>query len=329
MRILFFGDGQWATDSLRRLSQTGHDLAGLVLRTVPSDPSLAELGRELGLVTLQPRQVNAPEFVAKVQALAPELNLSVSYDQVLRAPILASAPRGFINLHAGMLPFYRGRNILNWALINGESEVGVTAHFVDEGLDTGDIIVQRGLPVLWEDTYREVLDKVVAALPEVMMEAVELVAGGAPPRRIQSHLMGSYCTQRLPGDEWVDWSDSSRNIYNKIRAITRPGPGARTQLGREAVTLWRAKYDPAWTRFLGIPGQVVGRLAGRGVVVKTGDSVVLLAEVQTAGEGTMIPTWPVGTRLGLDPWRRLRELEDRLTRLEAMVVDRAGAERDS
>lgn len=329
MRILFFGDGPWATNSLRRLSQAGHDLAGLVLRTTPSDPALVELGRELGLAILQPRQVNAQEFLATVQDLAPDLNLSVSYDQILRAPILASAPLGFINLHAGMLPFYRGRNIINWALINGENEIGVTAHFVDEGLDTGDIIVQRALPVYWSDTYREVLDKVVDALPGVMMEAVELVASGSPPRRVQSHLMGSYCTQRIPGDEWIDWSDTSRNIYNKIRAITRPGPGARTQLGQEEVILWRASYDPAWTRYLGIPGQVVGRLAGQGVVVKTGDSVVLLAEVQTAGGEAMIPTWPVGTRLGLDPWRRLRELEDRLTRLEALAADRAWIEGDS
>jgi methionyl-tRNA formyltransferase len=241
---------------------------------------------------------------------------------------VASAPLGFINVHAGLLPFYRGRNIINWALINGETEVGITAHFVDEGVDTGDIVVQRRVPVLWQDTYQEVLDKVIAALPGVVAEAVELLASGAPPRRAQAHLMGSYFTQRVPGDEWIDWGATSRQVYNKVRAIARPAPGARTLLGEREIILWRAEYDPAWPDYLGIPGQVVQRRPGQGVLVKTGDSTVLLREVQAAGGQAMIPSWPVGTRLGLDLQARLRELEARLARLEAKADGQPQTERE-
>ena len=307
MRILYFADGDWGTQSLQLLLDRGADIIGVVLRVRPSDPTLAELATSADLPLWQPKNANAPDFVQKVADYGPDLNLSMSYDQILRSPILATAQLGSINFHAGKLPQYRGRNPLNWALINGEEEVGLSALFIDNGIDTGDIVLQRTVPVGWTDTYGDVLDRVVAAFPAMVCETVDLLASGDYERIPQSHLHGTYFPTREEGDEWLDWTDSSRDLYNKIRAIARPAPGARTSLGEEQVVIWKAAYDPKWPMYKANPGQVVGRERGRGVLVKTGDSTLLVEEVQVDDRVPQRPKWRIGTRLGVD-FSRLAQL---------------------
>ena len=120
MRILFFGDGAWAVKSLDRLLRDGWNILGVVARTKPTDRKLLDMAEIMGHPLYQPKKVNSPEFIDQVKEIGPDLNISVSYDQILRRPIIETAPRGFINFHAGKLPFYRGRNVINWAIINGE-----------------------------------------------------------------------------------------------------------------------------------------------------------------------------------------------------------------
>lgn len=319
MRLLFFGDGSWATQSLQRLAREGWDLLGVVTRLKPSDPTLLESARALGLPIFQPKKVNGAKFLAKVAALCPDLNLSVSYDQILRRPILESAPQGFINFHSGKLPFYRGRNVVNWALINGEREIGLTAHYVNEGIDTGDIILQRTLPIAWTDGYGDLLDRVVAVFPDLVADTVSAIAKGDVERQPQSHRIGTYFSKRQNGDEWLDWSDSSRNLYNKIRGISHPGPGARTVLDGQIVIVWRAFYDPAWPTYIATPGQVVGLHPNEGVVVKTGDSTLLIQEIQLEPRESCIPNWPIGKRLGINLMEHLQSLEARLAALEKLA----------
>ena len=301
MRILLFGDGAWATRSLVRLHQAERwQVVGLVLRVDPSDPTLAHEAREVSIPIFRPEKINAPEFVEQVRVLAPDLNLSISYNQILGRPMLETAPLGFVNFHAGKLPFYRGRNVINWALINGEKEVGLTAHFVDEGIDTGDIILQHTLPISWTDTYGDVLGRLVEYFPTFVSQTVERLATGDYERRVQDVAQGTYFAGREAGDEWLDWGDTSFNLHNKVRAISRPGPGARTIVCDEPVIIWRAFYDPSSPGYLATPGQVVGRNV-EGVLVKTGDSTLLVKEVEFANHGCVTPHWPIGTRLGTNP----------------------------
>lgn len=297
MRILFFGDGHWATLSLRQLVRD-HQILGIVLRTSPTDPGLAQAAREFNLPVFSPPKVNASTFLDLIRRLSPELNLSVSYDQIIRRDLFEMAPLGFVNFHAGKLPLYRGRNVLNWALINGEEEIGITGHFIDDGIDTGDIIIQATVPILWEDTYAEVLQKVTNRIPQVVADAVRLLSSGTIAAIPQRHLVGSYFPARKPGDEWIDWQGNSRNIYNKIRAITRPGPGARTVIGENEVVLWKAHYEPDWPRYIANPGQVVGKGPRQGALVKTSDSFVEVMEIQLGDKAPEIPIWPIGTCLG-------------------------------
>jgi methionyl-tRNA formyltransferase len=322
VKLVYFGDGSWAANSLRRLSQDGHDILAVVVRRRPSTEELAETARTLKLPLLQPPDANSPEFVAVVRGLTPELNLSISYDQIVRRPLLESAPKGFVNFHAGKLPNYRGRNVVNWALINGETEIGVTAHFMDEGIDTGDIVLQRTLPIGWTETYGDVLARVVSAFPDLVSDAVAEIARGAVSRRPQAHLTGTYFGGRGPGDEWLDWADTSRNLHNKVRAISLPGPGARTRVSGKSVLIWRAFWDPSWPRYLATPGQVVGRKKGEGVLVKTGDSTLLVTEVQEEDGIASRPSWPIGTRLEAPPGADLESLQSELEALRRRVEAR-------
>jgi methionyl-tRNA formyltransferase len=314
MRIILFGDGPWATTCLAPLCDAGHEVVAVVLRAHPTESGLAAAAQRLGVPTLQPSRVNAPECVATIAGLRPDVNLSIAYDQIFRSAIRATA-NWFLNVHAGKLPSYRGRNIINWAIINGETEIGVTVHLVDHGIDTGDILLQRLLPIAWTDTYGDVLDRVVREIPSLVVDSLDLIASGEAQPRPQGQ-GGTYFGGRRDGDEWLDWSQPSADIYNKIRGITHPGPGARTMLGERPVIIWRAAYDPRWPRYRATPGEVVGRSAGAGVIVKTGDSTVLLQDVQVDGGPLEIASWPIGVRLGVDTGAMLNMLLARADRVQ-------------
>ena len=299
LRVVLIGDGRWAAASLAALAAAGHQGTGVVLRHRPSDETLAQAAGRLDIPVCQPARINAPDVLDWMRRARPDLLISIACDQILRAPTRAVAPLGALNFHAGKLPFYRGRNVVNWAIINGEAEIGITAHFMDDGIDTGDIVLQRTLPIEWTDTYGTVLARVVDAMPSLVVDAVALVASGRADRRPQRDLPGTYFGGRGPGDEWIDWSSRSADLHNFVRAITHPGPGARTSLDGEDVVIWRAHFDRSWPSYVAIPGQVVGR-SDAGVTVKTGDSTLLLQEVEIAGRRAGVPDWPIGTRLGVN-----------------------------
>jgi methionyl-tRNA formyltransferase len=315
-RIALFGDGPWAARSLERLAAEGYPIVGVIERVNPSDTSTSDVSRALGVPVLRPAKASAPELVRELAALGAELGLSISYNQILRRALLDVPRLGVLNFHAGMLPRYRGRNVINWAIINGEEEIGITAHQVDEGIDTGAIVLQRSLPMGWTDTYGDVLRRVVDAFPALVADAVRLVASGEAVPVPQDESAATYFGGREEGDEWLDWSATSRELHNKIRGIAHPGPGARTMVGDRLVTIWRAYYDPAWPRYTATPGQVVGRAADGAAIVKTGDSTIRVEEVQYEGEASGAPRWRIGTRLGVDTIRALLSMKSALSELE-------------
>jgi methionyl-tRNA formyltransferase len=299
MRIMLFGDGAWAVNSLATLCEAGHVVSAVVLRVQPAELALGEEAKRRGIPLLQPLKVNAPEFVQQVRNLSPDLGLSIAYNQIFRRAAYDFLPSGLINFHAGKLPFYRGRNVVNWAILNGEKEIGLTSHYIDDGIDTGDIILQKTFPIHWTDGYGDVLQRIVSEFPTFVRETVEKIQSGHIEVKPQVPGEGTYFPGRSREDEWLDWNDSSFNLHNKVRAITRPGPGAKTTLEGAEVRIWRAYYDPNWANYIAIPGVVVGRAAA-GVGVKTRDSVLLIEEIQMPGGKPEKPNWRLGTRLGVD-----------------------------
>ena len=326
MRVGYFGDGKWSHAALERIVlMPGIDVAFIVGRYRTPDKVLRETAKRLGIPFLTSADVNSREFMEQVSAYAPDLNVSMSFDQIFRPRLISAAPMGFINCHAGALPFYRGRNILNWALINGASSFGVTVHYVDEGIDTGDIILQRHIAIADDDDYASLLTKAVEACAELLPEAMMLLMQGTAPRIPQAsiHPVGFYCGIRQAGDEVVDWNSSSRELHNFVRALVSPGPGARTfHNGREISILATGIIQDA-PNYKDCPGRVVGCNAA-GVVVKTADSTLLIKSMAWVSDGApmepFIPRFPIGTRFGQDPIVTLRRLEQRIAGFEQLCA---------
>jgi methionyl-tRNA formyltransferase len=186
---------------------------------------------------------------------------------------------GIINCHAGKLPFYRGRNILNWVLINDEREFGITTHYVDEGIDTGDIIRQKCFSISDQDDYSTLLKIAHLECGNILNDSISDILSGSLKRLKQKnvHSLGSYCSIRISGDEILDWNQSSREVFNFVRAICFPGPVARSFKDRSEVFIYKSQYLPEASKFIGIPGTILAKDSA-GLLVKTLDSFIRIIE---------------------------------------------------
>jgi methionyl-tRNA formyltransferase len=296
MRCALWGDGPWAAKVLGDLIDRGHAVAGVVLRHESTTPVLRDAARARDIDVIQPRDANAEDVRRWVAEKRADLSISIKYDQIIRRPLLAATPLGFINVHPGKLPWYRGRSTVNWAIVNGESEVGITVHVMDEGVDTGDILLQETVPIEWADTYASMLAKLQEVVPPLVVKAVDGLADRSLVPRPQIGF-GSYFSVRRAGDESIDWGESSLQIYNLIRAVSPPGPCARTQLDGRGLLVRSARYERDWPCYRSVPGEVVGRESD-GVRVKTGDSTIVLTSFFYADDpAAAAAALPVGVRL--------------------------------
>ncbi|MCR9140701.1 MAG: methionyl-tRNA formyltransferase [bacterium] len=244
------------------------------------DPVLKTMADQAGIDYLHHPNVNSDEFIERMKSYEVDLFVSMSFNQIFRKNLLAIPPMRTINCHAGKLPFYRGRNILNWALINDEKEFGITVHYIDEGIDTGDIIKQTLHAITDADDYGTLLEKAHGACADILVETIALLRKSERPEVIKQediHPLGSYCIVRKEGDEKLDWNQSSRDVFNFIRAICDPGPQARTFLNERELLINRAEYIEDAVVYKGIPGSVL-RFEGNSFLVKTLDSYVRVLE---------------------------------------------------
>ncbi|MGU3843294.1 methionyl-tRNA formyltransferase, partial [Vibrio diabolicus] len=182
-------------------------------------------------------------------------------NQILKKSIIDYAPLGFINCHAGALPFYRGRNPLNWALINGESSFGITVHYVDEGIDTGDIVEQRLYPITRKDNYGTLLNIAIIEFAIVLYSAIVKISKNEVNVIEQKdiHPVGTYFGIRTFGDEIIDFNWSAERIYNFVRAISYPGPRARFFFNNEEYAVESSELIPEAPNYIATVGEVVGR----------------------------------------------------------------------
>jgi methionyl-tRNA formyltransferase len=304
MRIGYFGDGPWADMALERIAQQDDiQVSFIVPRFQSPDTRLKAWAERLGVPLKIAKNVNDKEFVDWVRKQEVDLLVSMSFDQIVRGPIRDAAPLGFINCHAGALPFYRGRNTLNWAIINGEKRFGVAVHHIDDGIDTGDIILQKFGEISTHDDYGSLLTKAEILCADMLVEALGEIGKGSAQRLPQTsiHAVGFYCGRRRPGDEWIDWSWSSERIHNFIRGITLPGPGARTLKGGDELAVLRSSLIDDAPSYIGTCGEVVG-IDSEGIVVKTGDTSLRLTTVsETDDRGELgelkTPKYAIGLRL--------------------------------
>jgi methionyl-tRNA formyltransferase len=314
LKLGFFGDGPWSHEALLKLLERRDDfeVKFVAPRFDYQDPELCQIARANGLEVKLFDNVNSADAVRELSSYNLDVIVSMSFNQIFKSQLLEVPRIGTVNCHAGALPNYRGRNVLNWALINGETELGVTAHFVDTGIDTGDIICQEMLPIPTNAKYADVLELAYDACPRVLISALDQLREGTVMPLSQNDIgEGFYCGRRIEGDEWIDWSWPAQRIVNFIRAISPPGPGAITAVGDQKYVVLDASFVPGSSAYLCTEGEVVGR-DEYGVWVKASDRTVRLELCyETKDTEIYVPQWRLGTRLLNQQSYRLLVLENK------------------
>jgi methionyl-tRNA formyltransferase len=287
LRINFMGTAELSCASLQALAGNPQfQIAAVVTqpdrpkgRDLKPQPSPVKLlARRLNLPVLQPERVRDGKFIAEFHSLQPDLVVVVAYGQILPPAILDLPRHGCLNIHASLLPKYRGPAPIQWAIANADTETGVTLMRIDAGLDTGDIVAQRRTPIHPEDDSATLHDRLAQLGAELLVQTIpDYVAGKIQPKA-QPAAGASYAPKIKKEDGRIDWNQPARTIWNRLRAFT-PWPGAftflsgaRTARSREAETRGRAARAP-------VPGEVLPLLLKiwrAEVVEKTGDAGTLL-----------------------------------------------------
>ena len=257
--------------------------------TVADDPrenrwyaSVAETAKDYGLEVIAPAAAATPDLEARLRALAPDFLFSFYYRSLLPDGILASARRGALNMHGSLLPKYRGRAPVNWAILKGESETGATLHYMAEKADAGDIVDQLAVPILADDDALEVFAKVTVAAETILVRSLPALLAGSAPRRRQSVLPGQYFGRRTPEDGRIDWSRPAREIHDLVRAVAPPFPGAFAQVGTERWEIHRTRLA-ARRVVAGGPVQLFAAEGGCWIGCRDGGVLHLLAAVTPSG----------------------------------------------
>ncbi|MBN2491474.1 MAG: bifunctional UDP-4-amino-4-deoxy-L-arabinose formyltransferase/UDP-glucuronic acid oxidase ArnA [Planctomycetes bacterium] len=204
--------------------------------------SVAEAAAARGIAVHAPEDINHPLWVETIRRLAPDVIFSFYYRRLLRPAILDIPPDGCLNLHGSLLPRYRGRCPVNWVLIHGETETGVTLHHMTPRPDDGDIVAQRAIPIDEDDTARTLVARIAAAAGALLEGALPLVRQRRAPRRPQDPAAASTFGGRRPADGEIDWDRTSRQVRNLVRAVTRPYPGAFSHVGCRKALLWQVSF---------------------------------------------------------------------------------------
>jgi methionyl-tRNA formyltransferase len=293
MRVVFMGTAAFAVPSLRALLEAGHAVQAVV--TQPDRPAgrgqglrvspVKALAAESGLPVLQPEKASQPGFVEELRALAPEVIVVVAYGQILRPAVLDIPPLGCINVHGSLLPELRGAAPIQWAVIRGGSESGVTTMFMDPGMDTGDIILQAREPITPADTAGTLTERLAPRGARLLVETLELLARGEAPRRPQDSERATYAPMLKREDGFIDWSQPAIAIRSRIHGCN-PSPGAVALREGRPIKLWRARIGEE-SAAEGVEPGVVVRVEPGGPVVATGAGTLQLLEVQPESRGRL------------------------------------------
>jgi len=205
--------------------------------------SVAEVAAERGIPAITPDDPNAGEIITRVGALNPDFLFSFYYRQMLKPTVLAIPKRGALNMHGSLLPKYRGRVPVNWAVINGETETGATLHYMVEKPDAGDVVIQQAVPILPDDTGLDVFHKVTTAATQALDRSLPKLLAGTAPRTPQDLSEGSYFGARTPEDGRIDWSWPAARIHNLVRGVAPPYPGAFCTLNGKTLRVLKTRVD--------------------------------------------------------------------------------------
>ncbi|WP_313952408.1 formyltransferase [Accumulibacter sp.] len=258
---------------------------------------VADLARDYDIPVAMPEDPNRAEFVARLQALRPDFFFSFYYRQMLQPALLAIPARGGYNMHGSLLPKYRGRVPVNWALIHGERETGATLHRMVEKPDAGEIVAQQAVPILPDDTAGEVFAKVTLAAELALDQVLPALLAGSAAHVPADLAAGSYFGGRKAEDGRIDWSQPAAVVHNLIRAVAPPYPGAFFVLGGQRIVITRSLSRAGGSE---APGHPELYTEGGRLFARCGDGGVLhILSLEVDGEAVAPAALPA--RLGQNP----------------------------
>jgi methionyl-tRNA formyltransferase len=282
LNTVFMGTAAFAVPCLHAAHAAGHRVAAVVsqpdrprgrgMALQPSPVKAAAL--ELGLPVLQPEKASAPEFGHQLRDLEPQAIVVVAYGQILKPSVLDVPPLGCVNVHGSLLPELRGAGPIQWAILRGYAETGVTTMFMDPGMDTGDMILKAAVPIHPEDTAVELAERLAPVGADLLVRTLALLERGEAPREPQDPSRATYAPMLKKGDGAFRWSRPAVDLRNQVHGCN-PWPGAYARRADQTVKLWRARVveAPAGTA----PGTV---LSAEPLVLAAGEGALELLEVQ-------------------------------------------------
>ena len=291
MKILFMGGHELGKLTLEFLVDKGENIVGVVMPDTDGDwyKGVDEVAKNNNIPFYKENNINRKGFVEKVKDINPDLITVVNFPQILKREIINLPKKGCINTHASLLPKYRGRAPLNWAMINGEDKTGVTVHYIDEEIDTGDIILQKEIEISKDDYIKDLLSKVKNMYPEIVSNAVELIKKDKVELTPQKPSEGFYCGKRTPEDGQINWNKSAEEIYNLIRAVSDPYPGAYSYIDDKKILIWEAELIETNSKQYNKaePGEIIDK-SKEGYIVKTMDSLLEIKNLEFIEKGVEI-----------------------------------------
>lgn len=310
MRIVFMGTPEFAVPSLAALLRSDHSVVGVV--TQPDRPKgrgqelaaspIKQLAEQHKLPILQPLKMKDPAFLDSLAAWKPDLIVVAAFGRILPKVILDLPPKGCINVHASLLPRYRGAGPIQWAIIRGEQESGITTMLMDEGMDTGAILLQERLPIAADDTAGSLSKKLAEVGGRLLINTLAQLEKGTLVPQPQDDARATMAPLLKKEDGLLDWSLPATELAGRVRGLS-PWPGAHTYLGDERWVIWNASVHDS-SAAGSAPGSVLNA-TNDGLLVATGSGVLRITEVQPANSRRMSVAQylaghvlPPGSRLG-------------------------------
>jgi len=302
-RIVFMGTPDFAVPPLKALIDAGYTISAVVTRPdrpkgrgrALSMPPIKEVAVEHGIEVLQPERIKDADFIDTLKALAPEIIVVVAYGKILPPAILTMPPKGCINLHSSLLPKYRGAAPINWAIVRGEEESGVTTIVMDEGMDTGPILLQNVVPIGDSDTAQGLHDRLSEVGAALLSETVSRVIAGTIQPVPQDDSKATYAPMLKKGDGSIDWKSDAVAINNLVRGLF-PWPGAYTNWNGKILKVLKGAAEGGGAGET--PGTILG-VTEEGIDVATGDGIYAIINLQPESKRKMTATEFIkGYRIG-------------------------------
>ncbi len=291
MNIVYMGTPEIAAVILKALHEAGHRIIGAVTQQDKPKgrgnqvqfPAVKEMALSLNIPVYQPRRVKEPEFIEVLKQLNPDVIVVAAFGQILSKVILELPKFGCINVHASLLPKYRGSAPIQWSIIEGEEKTGITIMHMDEGIDTGDMISKKEITLSPKETFGTLHDKLAEAAGPLLIQALADIEAGRATRTKQGDSNSIYARILDKSLGHIDFSQPAVKIERLIRGLN-PWPSAYTSLEGKMLKIWDADVEPAQEN--GVPGEIIA-VRKDAILVQTGDGILAVKELQLEGKKRM------------------------------------------